>query len=257
MLKLRAVENDLYSPLAAELTSLFDKEISSTHGFKSKTYGQVPRLLGKALGINEHHGDIRKESKGTPLSRHLSGMAIDINYTTNPWIKDAKGLSLINKALTAAKKPAISIKGIATIQQCFDVGINHLDTAYVYGPKGESENLIRRALGNRRDEMVIATKCGIHYEADEMVTDNRPERLRIEIDESLQRLGTDHVELLYLHAPDEVVPLSESAGALREHNPAYVPGHARRGSCRANHHRRAASQRNAPQRLIGIRKKCE
>ena len=105
---------------------------------------------------------------------------------------------------------------IATIQKCFDVGINHLDTAYVYGPKGESENLIRRALGNRRDEMVIATKCGIHYEADEMVTDNRPERLRIEIDESLLRLGTDHVELLYLHAPDEIVPLSESAGALRE-----------------------------------------
>src|ERR1700704_4447543 len=59
---------------------------------------------------------------------------------------------------------------IATIQKCFDVGINHLDTAHVYGPNGESENLIRRALagacigGSRRDEMVIATKCGIHYE---------------------------------------------------------------------------------------------
>jgi aryl-alcohol dehydrogenase-like predicted oxidoreductase len=111
---------------------------------------------------------------------------------------------------------------IATIQKCFDVGVNHLDTAYVYGPNGESEKLIRRALagtrygGSRRDEMVIATKCGIHHVNDEMVTDNRPEQLRVEIDESLRRLGTDRVELLYLHAPDDKVPIADSAGALRE-----------------------------------------
>jgi aryl-alcohol dehydrogenase-like predicted oxidoreductase len=103
---------------------------------------------------------------------------------------------------------------IATIQKCFDVGINHLDTAHVYGPNGESEDLVRRALGKRRDEMVIATKCGIHYENDTMVTDNRPERLRMECDESLRRLGTDRVELLYLHAPDDKVPLADSAAAL-------------------------------------------
>jgi aryl-alcohol dehydrogenase-like predicted oxidoreductase len=105
---------------------------------------------------------------------------------------------------------------IATIQTCFDVGINHLDTAYVYGPNGESENLIRRALGKRRDEMVIATKCGIHYEGGEMVNNGRPERLRAECDESLSRLGTDRVELLYLHSPDENVPVAESAGGLLE-----------------------------------------
>src|SRR5215212_1809771 len=104
---------------------------------------------------------------------------------------------------------------IATIQKCFDVGINHLDTAHVYGPNGESENLIRQALGSRRDEMVIATKCGIHYENGDMITDNRPERLRLECDESLRRLGTDRVELLYLHGPDDKVPVAESAGALR------------------------------------------
>jgi aryl-alcohol dehydrogenase-like predicted oxidoreductase len=111
---------------------------------------------------------------------------------------------------------------IATIRKCFDVGINHLDTAHVYGPNGESENLIRRALsvtcgsGSPRDEMVIATKCGIHYENGTMVTDNRPERLRLECDESLRRLGTDRVELLYLHAPDDKVPIADSAGALCE-----------------------------------------
>jgi len=103
---------------------------------------------------------------------------------------------------------------IATIQKCFDVGVNHLDTAYTYGPSGESEKLIRRALGSRRDEMVIATKCGIHYDGAEFVTDGRPDVLRRECDESLRRLGTDRVELLYLHSPDEKVPIEESAAAL-------------------------------------------
>src|SRR3990172_2094888 len=103
---------------------------------------------------------------------------------------------------------------IATIRACFELGVNHLDTAYVYGPNGESENLIRRALGHRRNEMVIATKCGIHYEGAAQVVDGRPETLRREVDESLRRLGTDRIELLYLHAPDEKVPIEESAAAL-------------------------------------------
>ncbi|HEY3393263.1 MAG TPA: aldo/keto reductase [Lacipirellulaceae bacterium] len=105
---------------------------------------------------------------------------------------------------------------IATIQACFDLGINHLDTAHVYGPHGESETLVGRAIAGRRDEMVIATKCGIHYEGSAMVNNGRPERLRAECEESLRRLGTDRVELLYLHAPDENVPIEDSVGALRK-----------------------------------------
>ncbi len=105
---------------------------------------------------------------------------------------------------------------IATIQACFDLGVNHLDTAYVYGPNGESETLICNAVGNRRDEMVIATKCGIHMEGAEFVTDGRPDVLRRECEESLRRLATDRVELLYLHSPDETLPIEESAGALRD-----------------------------------------
>jgi aryl-alcohol dehydrogenase-like predicted oxidoreductase len=104
---------------------------------------------------------------------------------------------------------------LATIRACFELGINHLDTAFVYGPSGESEDLIRRALGNRRDEMVIATKCGIHMQGTEFVNDGRPETLRRECEESLRRLGTDRVELLYLHSPDAKLPIAESAGALR------------------------------------------
>jgi aryl-alcohol dehydrogenase-like predicted oxidoreductase len=105
---------------------------------------------------------------------------------------------------------------LATIRACFDLGINHLDTAHFYGPAGESERLIGRALGDRRDEMIIATKGGIHWGPDgKMAQDARPETLRQQCETSLERLGTDRVELLYLHAPDENVPVAESAGALR------------------------------------------
>ena len=105
---------------------------------------------------------------------------------------------------------------LATIRACFDVGINHLDTAYCYGAAGESEKLIARALGNRRDEMVIATKGGIHWEPDGRAgRDASPATLRRQCEESLRRLETDRVELLYLHAPDANVPIAESAGALK------------------------------------------
>ena len=110
--------------------------------------------------------------------------------------------------------------GMATIDACFELGVNHLDTAYMYGAEGESELLIGRVLktgqkGSRRDEMVIATKGGLHWEGDERLPDGRPETLRRECEESLARLATDRVELYYLHAPDPKVPVSESAGELK------------------------------------------
>lgn len=105
---------------------------------------------------------------------------------------------------------------LATLETALDVGINFFDTAYCYGYAGESEQLISRALGHRRDEIVIATKGGIHWREKKQVKDARPETLKRQCEESLQRLGTDRVELLYLHAPDPQVPVSESAGALNE-----------------------------------------
>lgn len=105
---------------------------------------------------------------------------------------------------------------IATIQACFDLGINHLDTAYMYGSSGESERLIARALGTRRREMVIATKCGLHWDPQRrQAHDARPATLRRQCEESLSRLETDCLDLLYLHAPDKNVPLPESAAALK------------------------------------------
>lgn len=107
---------------------------------------------------------------------------------------------------------------VATVAAALDAGIVHLDTAYCYGEEGESEQAIARAIvGRRRANAVIASKCGIHWEPGrKQCVDGRPERIREEIEVSLTRLGTDHVDLLYLHAPDPTIPIEESAGALAQ-----------------------------------------
>jgi aryl-alcohol dehydrogenase-like predicted oxidoreductase len=106
---------------------------------------------------------------------------------------------------------------LATIEACFELGINHLDTAYAYGASGESERLIAQATAGRRDQMVIATKGGIHWSPDlKQVLDARPETLSRQCEESLRRLNTDRVELYYLHSPDPATPVAESAGAIKE-----------------------------------------
>lgn len=111
---------------------------------------------------------------------------------------------------------------VATVRAAIEAGVTHLDTAYCYGEQGESERAIREAVGGDRDAVVIAGKCGIHWKPDpagspprRQVNDGRPERLRAEVEESLDRLGTDRLDLLYLHAPDPAVPIEESAGELR------------------------------------------
>jgi len=104
---------------------------------------------------------------------------------------------------------------LAAIRTCFELGVNHLDTAYMYGAQGQSERLIAQAIRGRRDEVVLATKGGLHWDtAGNRVSDARPETLRRECEESLRRLETDRVELYYLHAPDPNVPVAESAGAI-------------------------------------------
>ncbi|MCA9245732.1 MAG: aldo/keto reductase [Planctomycetales bacterium] len=107
-------------------------------------------------------------------------------------------------------------QSLATLEACFDEGINFLDTAYCYGAEGESERLIRRAVADRRDSVVIATKGGIAWDADrKQVFDASAATLRRQCDESLRRLDTDRVELYYLHAPDPNTPIEESAAAIR------------------------------------------
>lgn len=106
---------------------------------------------------------------------------------------------------------------LLTVRAALDTGINFFDTAHMYGYEGESERLIAAAIGDRRDEFVIATKSGLHWDAGrQRVCDGRPETIHRECRESLRRLETDYLDLLFLHAPDRAVPLAETAGAFYE-----------------------------------------
>lgn len=109
---------------------------------------------------------------------------------------------------------------LRTLRAGFDNGIRFFDTAYCYGADGESERLIAKALlaeGTvERSQLVIATKGGIYWDPrGKRVLDGRPETLHAQCAESLRRLQTDYVDLLYLHAPDPKTPVTESAEALR------------------------------------------
>lgn len=105
---------------------------------------------------------------------------------------------------------------LKTLEAALYSGINFFDTAYCYGYEGESERMIGRALGHRRDDIVIATKGGIHWKDKVQQKDGRPATIKRQCDESLARLNTDRVELYYHHAPDPDVPVSETATAFRE-----------------------------------------
>ena len=106
---------------------------------------------------------------------------------------------------------------LATLEAAFEAGINFFDTAYCYGYEGESERLVGKVLGSRREKVVIATKCGIHWGPDrKQARDARPETIARECDESLRRLGMEYIDLYYLHGPDPATPLARSAEALRK-----------------------------------------
>jgi aryl-alcohol dehydrogenase-like predicted oxidoreductase len=113
--------------------------------------------------------------------------------------------------------PLTDEAAVAVIDAALDAGVNHLDTAHAYGREGESERRIARALRGRRNQVVLATKVGVYWDAaGALRRTGRPDLLRQHFEESLRRLETDHVELLYLHAPAEDAPLADTAGLFSE-----------------------------------------
>lgn len=106
---------------------------------------------------------------------------------------------------------------LATLEAAANAGINFFDSAYCYGKNGESETLIHQALGNRRDEVIIASKGGIAWNPDgTRLLDASATTLHRQCDESLDRLQTDRIDLYYLHAPDPNTPIEDSASAIAE-----------------------------------------
>lgn len=112
--------------------------------------------------------------------------------------------------------PADEQESIATIQRAVDHGVDFIDTAYMYGG-GRSEKIVGKALARiGRDRVTLATKCGLVRTDSGVRIDGTPDHIRAAVDESLRRLGTDHVDLLYLHRVDPEVPVEESIGAMAE-----------------------------------------
>jgi aryl-alcohol dehydrogenase-like predicted oxidoreductase len=109
-------------------------------------------------------------------------------------------------------------ESIATIHLALDLGINFLDTADVYGPF-TNERLVGRALKERRDEVVLATKFGIVRSAEDPTVrgvNGRPEYVKAACDASLARLEVDQIDLYYQHRVDPDVPIEDTVGAMAE-----------------------------------------
>jgi aryl-alcohol dehydrogenase-like predicted oxidoreductase len=108
-------------------------------------------------------------------------------------------------------------RSIATIHRALDLGVNFLDTADIYGPF-TNEQLVGRAIRDRRSEVVLATKFGNMRSEDGafLGINGRPEYVRQACDASLQRLGVDVIDLYYQHRVDPRTPIEETVGAMAE-----------------------------------------
>ena len=126
----------------------------------------------------------------------------------------AQGLGCMG--MSQSYGPGDDDESIATIHRAIDLGVTLIDTADIYGPF-VNEELVGRALAGRRDEVQLATKFANKVgPSGERVIDGRPEYVRQAIDDSLRRLGVDHVDLWYQHRVDPRTPIEETVGAMAE-----------------------------------------
>jgi aryl-alcohol dehydrogenase-like predicted oxidoreductase len=109
-------------------------------------------------------------------------------------------------------------ESVATIHRALELGVTLLDTADVYGPH-TNEQLVGRAIADRRDDVVLATKFGIVRDPENATArgiNGRPEYVKQACDASLRRLGVDHIDLYYQHRVDPQTPIEETVGAMSE-----------------------------------------
>ncbi|MFD8984670.1 aldo/keto reductase [Streptomyces sp. NPDC059564] len=138
--------------------------------------------------------------------RALGGQGLEVG---------AEGLGLMG--MSAHYGATDDTESLATIDRALELGVTLLDTAEGYGPF-VNEQLLGRALAGRRSAAVVATKTGVEFtdEGAFLGHNGTPDYIRRAADRSLRHLGTDHIDLYYLHRVDPAVPVEESVGALAE-----------------------------------------
>ncbi|MDF2551044.1 MAG: aldehyde oxidase [Chryseobacterium sp.] len=161
----------------------------------------VPNLLSASNYQSEH---TLKKEKGAKMKTRKLGklevstlgagcMSISANYGISAKIED----------------------GIKTIRTAFENGVTFFDTAEVYGPY-TNETLVGEALSPFRNKVTIATKFGFEIGASQITLNSRPEHIKKAVEQSLKRLKTDRIDLLYQHRVDPNVPIEDVAGAVKD-----------------------------------------
>src|SRR5277367_1719125 len=117
--------------------------------------------------------------------------------------------------MSLAYGPPQEESGAATIDRALALGVTLLDTADVYGPE-TNERLVGQAIAGRRDEVVLATKFGNDWHGPQRRINGRPEYVRSACEDSLRRLGVEHIDLYYQHRVDPNTPIEETVGAMAE-----------------------------------------
>jgi aryl-alcohol dehydrogenase-like predicted oxidoreductase len=103
--------------------------------------------------------------------------------------------------------------GARLLNHALDIGVTHLDSAALYGG-GKNEALVAKAVGHRRSEYVLASKCVLDLIDGQRVLDGKPETITGSLERSLKRLNTDFIDIYYMHRLDRTVPIEDSMGAL-------------------------------------------
>ncbi|GAA1105517.1 aldo/keto reductase [Kitasatospora arboriphila] len=127
----------------------------------------------------------------------------------------AIGLGCMGMSFAYSPTRRDDAESVRVIHRAIDLGVTLIDTADVYGPH-TNEELVGRAIRDRRDEIVLASKAGLVVRDGEILPDGRPEHLRAAAEGSLRRLGIDRIDLYQLHRVDPAVPVEESWGVLAE-----------------------------------------
>ena len=125
------------------------------------------------------------------------------------------GLGAMGMSVAYAGAGSDDAESIRTVRRAVDLGVTLIDTAEVYGPY-VNEELLARALQGRRDQVVLATKFGLISHTGRNGLDSSPANIRIAVEGSLQRLGTDRIDLYYQHRLDRETPIEDTVGALAE-----------------------------------------